>query len=193
MRLVVVFGPPAVGKMTVGRAMCARSAYRLFHNHTIIEPLLEVFDHGTPAFNTLVDEFRVRVMEEAAAAGTDLVATFVWSLDLPGEAETVRRYVEPYLARGGSLAFVELVAGLGVRLERNSTEHRLDHKRSKRDVAWSDDNVRAMERHTMSTGSGPTRADELLAAYPHLRLDNTELTPEQAADRILAWLARPPR
>ncbi len=46
----MVFGPPAVGKMTVGRAVAARSDFRLFHNHAVIEPLLEVFDYGTPPF-----------------------------------------------------------------------------------------------------------------------------------------------
>ncbi len=77
MRLLVIFGPPAVGKMTVGREVAARSDFRLFHDHAVIEPLLEVFDHGTQAFDTLLHEFRIRVVEEAARCGTDLVSTFV--------------------------------------------------------------------------------------------------------------------
>ena len=76
MRLLVIFGPPAVGKMTVGRAVAARSDFRLFHNHATIEPLLDVFDYGTPPFVTLMTEWRSRVVEEAAAFGTDLVFTF---------------------------------------------------------------------------------------------------------------------
>ena len=57
MRLLVIFGPPSVGKMTVGRAVCARSAFRLLHNHALLEPLLEVFDYGTPPFTRLLGEF----------------------------------------------------------------------------------------------------------------------------------------
>ena len=83
MTLLFVFGPPAVGKMTVGRAVADRSTYRLFHNHHTIEPLLDVFDFGTPPFNRLLGEFRQRVLEEAALADTDLVFTLVWALDLP--------------------------------------------------------------------------------------------------------------
>jgi len=56
-RLVVIFGPPAVGKMTVGRALTAQSRFRLFHNHAVLEPLLEVFDYGTPPFMRLVGEW----------------------------------------------------------------------------------------------------------------------------------------
>jgi hypothetical protein len=61
MRLLVIFGPPAVGKMTVGREVAARSSFRLFHNHASIEPLLEVFGFGVPSFNRLLAEWRRRV------------------------------------------------------------------------------------------------------------------------------------
>ena len=51
--LLLIIGPPAVGKMTVGRAVCARTDFRLFHNHHTIEPLLEIFGFGTPPFIAL--------------------------------------------------------------------------------------------------------------------------------------------
>ena len=47
MKLLLIIGPPAVGKMTVGREIAARSGFRLFHNHHTIEPLVEVFGYGT--------------------------------------------------------------------------------------------------------------------------------------------------
>lgn len=188
-RLLVIFGPPAVGKMTVGREVARRSSFRLFHNHATIEPLLDVFDYGTPAFNTLLDEFRIRIVEEAAASGTDLVATFVWALELSEDVATVERYIAPYVEAGGEVAFVELYAGLETRLERNRTEHRLAEKKSKRDVEWSDGNVRELERHVLNSGgAGASPADRVLARHRHLRLDNTDLSPDQAAEQILAWL-----
>jgi hypothetical protein len=177
--------------MTVGRAVAARSTFRLFHNHATIEPLLEVFDYGTPPFMTLMGEWRRRVFEEAAAHGTDLLFTFVWGLELEGDALLVTQLIAPYVDRGADVAFVELAADLDTRLVRNRSEHRLAEKRSKRDVAWSDGNVRALETHVMNTD--PDRdpslpGERLIAAYPHLRLDNSHLTPDEAADRILTWL-----
>ena len=67
--------------MTVGRAVCAHSRFRLFDNRMTIEPIAETFGHGTPQFNRLHDEFRRRVFEEAVAADLDLVFTYVWALD----------------------------------------------------------------------------------------------------------------
>ena len=191
MRLLVIFGPPSVGKMTVGRAVAARRDFRLFHNYAVLEPVLEVFDYGTEPFNRLLGEFRGRVIEEAAASGTDLVLTYVWGLELEEDARWVAARTAPYVDRGAEVAFVELCADLDTRLQRNRTEHRLTEKRSKRDVEWSDDNVRELEQHVMNTGGdpdAPTPGERLLAEHRHLRIDNTALSADEVAEQILAWL-----
>jgi hypothetical protein len=188
--LLFVFGPPAVGKMTVGRAIADASDFRLFHNHHVIEPLLDVFDFEAPAFQTLMGEFRQRVLEEAAAADIDLVFTLVWALDLAEDADGVRRHLAPFVEAGRRIALVELYSDLDTRLERNRTELRLSEKKSKRDVAWSDDNVRGLERYQMNTGI-PSPADDVIAVYPYLRVDNTDRSPEDVAADVLAWLAAP--
>jgi hypothetical protein len=187
--LLLITGPPAVGKMTVGRALCARSDFRLFHNHHTIEPLLEIFGFGTPPFTVLNDEFRRRVIEEAAAHDLRLVFTFVWPVDDAGDAEVVRSYLAPYADRGMPVSFVELYAGLETRLVRNVQGDRIAAKPSKSDLTWSDAHVRDAERLRMNTDPAvPSPADDLLAAYRHLRLDNGDLTPDACAERILAWL-----
>lgn len=191
-RLLVIFGPPSVGKMTVGRAVTQLSDFRLFHNHAVLEPLLDVFDYGTPPFARLLGEFRRRTIAEAAAAGVDLVLTYAWALELEEDAREVDDYVRPYVDAGASVAFVELYAGLETRLARNRTELRLAEKRSKRDVDWSDDNVRELDQHVLNTGldpdAAPTPGDQYLARHRHLRLDNTDATPEDVARQVLAWL-----
>lgn len=190
--LLLITGPPAVGKMTVGRAVCAASDFRLFHNHHTIEPLIEIFGFGTPAFTVLNGEFRRRVIEEAAASGTRLVFTLVWNVELQEDADEVRRLMAPYVEAGLPVSWVELYADLETRLERNVGESRIAEKRSKRDLAWSDAHVRELESaYVMNTRPGhPTPADALLADVAHLRLDNSDLTPEQAAARIVEWLGR---
>jgi hypothetical protein len=192
MTLLVVFGPPAVGKMTVGRAIADASDFRLFHNHHTIEPLLDVFDYGTPPFNKLLGLFRQAVLDEAAAHDTNLVFTLVLDLDDAQDLQGVRTHLAPFVDAGRRIAFVELTSGLDVRLDRNRTEYRLAEKKSKRDLEWSDANVRDMERYVMNTDwvtGRPTAADAMLSEHPHLRIDNTDLTPEQVAAQVLGWLA----
>src|SRR5215208_7559560 len=100
--LLLLFGPPAVGKMTVGRAIAEASGFRLLHNHATIEPVLEVFDYGTLSFHRLLEDFRLRLLDEVAAADTDLVFTCVWALDVLHDTEAVRRYIEPFVRRASA-------------------------------------------------------------------------------------------
>jgi hypothetical protein len=188
--LLLITGPPAVGKMTVGRAVAARSDYRLFHNHHTIEPLLEIFGHGTRAFSLLNDEFRLRVLQEAAADGLRLVFTFAWWVDDRGDTEVVESYLTPYLAAGLPVRFVELYAGLPTRLARNVGADRIAAKPSKADLAWSDAHVRELdERNRMNTDPDrPSAADDLLGRHPHLRVDTEGRTADDVATEVLHWV-----
>lgn len=186
----MIIGPPAVGKMTVGRRVAERSDFRLFHNHHTIEPLAEVFGWGSPAFDALKDDLRIRVIDAAAEHGVRLVFTFVWPVDVEEDAAVVRRYLAPYVDRGLRVSFVELYAALETRLVRNVQADRISAKPSKSDLAWSDAHVRESdEKYRLNTDpERPGPADEVIAAHRHLRIDNTDLAPEETAARILTWL-----
>ena len=81
MNFVVIFGPPAVGKMTVGSELAQITGFKLFHNHTTIDLVLNFFPFGHPQFGKLVGEFRRRIFEEVAASDlAGLIFTYVWAL-----------------------------------------------------------------------------------------------------------------
>jgi hypothetical protein len=82
MRLVILFGPPAVGKMTVGYALERLTGLRLFHNHMTVDLALRFFEFGQPPFLRLVSGLRTLVFEEVAASDLPgLIFTYVWALD----------------------------------------------------------------------------------------------------------------
>lgn len=191
MHLVTIFGPSAVGKMTVGCEVARLTPYRLFHNHATIEPLLGVFDWGTPAFETLKLEFRRRVVEEAIASGMPgLVTTYVWALDDPDDTASVEALVSPVVEAGGRVDFVELWSLQATRLAREGTPLRLEAKASKRDVDWARGNLREMDAaYRLSTG--PDQPFPLADRFAHHRVDNDDLTPAQAAARVVELLDLP--
>ena len=43
MKLVLIVGAGAVGKMTVGQELMKITNLRLFHNHMMIEPVIDIF------------------------------------------------------------------------------------------------------------------------------------------------------
>jgi len=189
MELVILFGPPAVGKMAVGMELERITGMRLFHNHMSIDLALRFFEFGEPAFQRLVAEFRTRIFEEVAASNLPgLIFTFVWSLDDPRDRAFIDRTCGIFEARGAGVRFVELAASLDERLRRNETELRLAEKRSKRDLEQSRANLLALEgEHRLNTDGD--------FFYPErwLRIDNTHLPPDAVARQIADALGLPRR
>jgi len=179
MDFVIIFGPPAVGKMTVGLELQKLTGLKLFHNHMTIELVRNFFDWGTPQFK-LVSEFRQRIFEEVATSNLPgLIFTYVWAFDLPKEKDYIDKCCAPFRAQGAKIHFVELEADLNVRLTRNKTEFRLQQKPSKRDLAQSETLLlKHVEEHTMnSTG-------EFFYPESHLRINNTKLSARKVARMI---------
>ncbi|UMP04528.1 hypothetical protein [Amycolatopsis sp. EV170708-02-1] len=83
--------------------------------------------------------------------------------------------------------FVELYADLDERLERNTTELRLDRKPSKRDLGFSRANLLELNRdYVMNTdGARRAHAEDLIERHDHVRIDNTRSTPAETAALIL--------
>ncbi|MDX6325488.1 MAG: hypothetical protein QOK15_1842 [Nocardioidaceae bacterium] len=188
MELVILFGPPAVGKMTVGHELCKLTGFKLLHNHMTVDPVLEIFPFGSPPFLRLVGEFRRRILEEAMDAGlTGLVFTYVWGLDLDEDTRLIRSYLDLAASRDSRVRLVELYADQQERLRRNVTEFRLSRKPTHRDRDFSRQILLDFDRdYVLNTGGDiPTRAGDLLAEHGHLRLDNTHLEATDAA-RLIA-------
>ena len=146
MKLVIIFGPPAVGKMTVGQALAKGTGFGLFHNHLTIEPLIKIFPYGSPQFCHLNELFRNEIFDQAA--GSDLpgfIITFVWDLDDPEDREAADQYVSHFKKRNAEIYYVELASSQAERLRRNRTENRLNEKASKRDLEFSERNLLKLE------------------------------------------------
>src|SRR3954470_21519949 len=187
MHLLLIIGPPAVGKMTVGREVARRTGYKLFHNHMSIEPVLDVFDWGTPSFTRVREELRLLVLEEALVSGLPgLIFTFVWAFDVEEDAAAVERLLAPARAAGARIDVVELYADQDTRLAREGTELRLAHKRYKRDVDWARAHLRELDAEHRLTSDG-----DLEHLAPYLRVDNSHLSPADAADEIVRRLGLP--
>ena len=184
--LVLIFGPPAVGKMTVGRALESLTGIPLFHNHMTIDLVLPFFEFDSPPFTRLVRRFREQLFEEVAAHGkAGLIFTYVWAFDIPADVEFVARVKTTFETRGSRVGFVELWTDLETRLERSASPARLAAKPGTRDVAAARDRQREWERSFQLRPNG---------AFPfgdYLSIDTTEISPEDAAARIASHFELP--
>lgn len=186
--LIIICGPQAVGKMTVAESLRDRLRYNMMMNHDSIELSDRIFGFNTPAQREFNGAIREKVFELAVKHNVDLIFTCVFAFDLPEERGYAERLKDLFEQAGGRFFLVELSADLETRLARNETPHRMERKASKRDVAWSRaDLLRGSEKYRLNSAEGETWCEN------HLKIDNTNLTPDEVADRIIAAFHLTPR
>lgn len=91
MKLVIIVGPHAVGKMTLGQELEKRTGLKLFHNHMTIDAVAPFFSYSTPEGRGLVHNIRNLFFEAFASSdAAGYIFTFVWAFSEPSE----KAYIE---------------------------------------------------------------------------------------------------
>jgi hypothetical protein len=182
--VVVIIGPPAVGKMTVGQALAQRTGFPLLHNHVVADMVATFFPVGTPEFTQLNKQITTQLVTELLRAyPAGLILTRTHDFDNPRDAEMMSLLLA-LMTGGGTgsgteFGFVELTAPLDIRLVRNRTENRLAQKPSKRDLVESEARVRRNDSRRFQPPDG-------VLPWPgrRLQIDNSEMLPAEVAARI---------
>lgn len=177
MQLLFLYGLPATGKLTIGRELAALTGYKLFHNHLVLDGLLQIFPFGSQPFIDLRQQLWLSVFDHACRAGLPgLIFTFAPEPSVPATflPETLST-----LERGrGQVVFVELVCPFAELKARVSLPSRLHYEKLADPVLFE-------ELYTAGAfhfASPPT---------PSLTIDTSLCTPAQAATRIVDSLRLP--
>ncbi|MCM3572539.1 AAA family ATPase [Mesobacillus subterraneus] len=180
MKLVLIFGPQAVGKMTVGHELEKITELKLFHNHMTIDLVNPFFDYGTKEGKRLVGLFRQEIFKAMAKSDQyGLIFTYVWAFDMKEDRDYVDQVCQLFESEGGTVYFVELEADLDERLKRNKSPHRLKHKPSKRNLTWSEqDLVQSMDQYRLNSNAGEIEREN------YIRINNTHLSATEVAQQI---------
>ena len=177
MKLVLLVGNGAVGKMTVGQELMKQTGLRLFHNHMTIEPVLEIFGQ----FNTdIIKQMREIIFREFAKSDNyGMIHTIMWAFDCPEDWDYINHVVDIFKENHADIYCVDLGAPRVIRLRRNETPNRLAHKASKRDIEQSRQRVIAMDRqYRFESQPGEIPFEN------YMRIDNSNLAPEVVAAMI---------
>jgi len=159
MPLVIIFGPPAVGKT--------------------LELVNNFYDFGTPDFRRLDKEIRFSIFRSVAASDLEgLIFTFVWAVEEQSDVDYVKSIVEIFETNDGEVFYVELRTDLSERLKRNKGADRIAAKPSKRNIEFSEKNLLASEKYKLNTDEGDLKELEIL------KIDNTHLNAADVAIQI---------
>lgn len=191
MELILIVGPQAVGKMTVGKALESKIDARLLFNHQTIDLFASFLGYGPDTFR-LSELVRLELFKSFTASPdknttSGIIFTVVAGFDQESEFDTLQGWTRLFLKAGGSVYFVELEAELEERLRRNSSDYRLRMKPSKRNTDFSTQELLSSMK-TNRLNSLPGEVERNLPGVHYLRLDTTRLSADETAVQITDWL-----
>ena len=164
-KFVIIVGPQAVGKMTVGQELTKITNLKLLHNHMTIELLTKIFDYSKESY-TKLNEY-------------GLIFTCCFDFDVPEEWETIEKWRNIFKENGGECYFIELETSLDERLKRNKTANRLEHKPSKKDLEWSEaDIIKSNKKHRLNSNPNEIPFEN------YYIINNTNISAEETAKMI---------
>jgi len=180
MKLLIILGNASVGKMTVGQELTKITDLRLFHNHVMIEPVLEIFGKFDISITEKLRDVVFREFIKSDLYG--MIFTYMWVFDKETEWAGKRQIdsiCEIFKQVNAEIYCVELVASQEARLRRNISENRLHHKASKRNIEQSN--------QWLIDDDKSYRCESLDGEIPfenYLKIDNTNISPDEVAKMI---------
>ena len=178
-KFVFIFGPQAVGKMTVGQELAKITGLKLFHNHMTID-LLEPLFGFSPEIWRLTHLFRLEIFNSFSKSDQyGMIFTKVWYFNKKEDWENIENICHTVSSQGADIYFVELEVNVEERLKRNTTPHRLEYKPTKRNIEQSEQHLLStIESSRLNSKKGEIEKEN------YLRIDNTYLSPEEVAQLI---------
>ena len=192
--IVVLFGPEASGKMTIGKELEKLANFNLLYNHQIIDLVGNVFNKeniGTlwnfkETHIGLIADLYEKFLKFAIDNNENLVFTITWNFNNEGMKNFFLDIQSYAKQKKVPILFVELFSTLEERLKRNNTPLRLENKVCKRDVKASNELLIACTKELRLNSSRENGEMDCFTNY--LYVDNTYLQPNDVANSILKYI-----
>lgn len=128
----------------------------------------------------MVKVIREEIFKAFASSDNEgLIFTYVCYFDRSEDSEYLEELVKIFRDKNAEICYVELEANVEERLKRNITEHRLNHKPSKRDTERTENEIKkSTTTHRVNSDPGEVKEPN------YLRINNTEISASEAAQQI---------
>jgi hypothetical protein len=179
MKLILLYGPPAVGKLTIAKEIARLTGFKVFHNHLTVNLVAAILPRGTSAYRQLLWDIRYTMFAEAARANLEgLIFTVVYRHD---QEPCIARGVEIVEWFGGKVCFVHVYCRAETVRQRVVREDRKQHGK-----------ITSVERlNELLSHWEPQSTFEAATQWESLSLNTDVLRPIEAAQQVMAHYRLP--
>ena len=129
MNLIIIYGPPAVGKTTVGAELARITGYRFFFNHLTVPAAKAIFPgpkdrSRDESYWELLRRLRLTAIEAAVHSNLDTIFTVAYQGVI--DDEFIADIVGVVESGNGKVCFVQLTAPEEILMERVGNKSRID-------------------------------------------------------------------
>jgi shikimate kinase len=179
MKLLLLYGPPAVGKLTIAKEIARLTGFKVFHAHLTVDLVVSIFPRDTPTYLQLVWDLRCAVFAQAVRAHLDgLIFTTVYGRD---REPFIARSVEVVESCGGEVYFVHLSCQTETLRQRVVREDRKQYGKIT-SVELLNETLRQRE---------PQGLFDAATQWESLSLNTDVLRPVEAAQQVIAHYRLP--
>ena len=170
-KLIIIYGPPAAGKLTVAQALAKKTGYVILHNHATIDLVRSVLPSKSKNQSTVLMKIRKDLLVACVADRVPGVI-YTWVYGYEDDDAEFSELIQLYKKGGGTVHLVHLVPTVDTLLMRVSGKSRRQYRKMKtkqkiRNV------IKAYDMYT----SYPK--------YPSLRIDNSKLSVTKTVTLIM--------
>lgn len=170
MKLVLLYGPPAVGKFTIAEELAKLTGFKNFHNHAILDVVNEIFGFDHPLRRKLEHKIRQMIVVESAIGKIDLIATGVI---VNVNKALYQGMIDAYEKEGGSCVLVKLIA------EKATLDERVIHESRKKKIS----SVKVLDEFF---GEYPESFDQFTDRQ-QLVINTSRISPQATAKKIIEF------
>lgn len=171
MKLIHIYGAPAVGKLTVAKELQKITGYKIFHNHTVLDMIDTVVENDDDKYWNLAKKIRLDILEFAAKQNSENIIKTECYSDKDNR-NYIRKQIRLINKHKGKVCFVYLKASMKT-LEKRVT----DKSRKKYNKLKSVQKLRkSMKKHGL---------DNKIPFVDSLEIDTEKYSAKQAAKIIV--------
>jgi chloramphenicol 3-O-phosphotransferase len=170
MKLIIIYGSEASGKLTIAKELAEKSRLKLFHNHVSIDVGKALFSYGEDPFNELVWKVRLLVFESAAVNNLPGII-FTWAYSHPDFQPLLDRLLETMKPYNVEVHYVFVSCSQEMLEKRVVSPERLEAGKIS-----SIENLHKQQKAKNHVEIPNTDS---------LSLDSTTISPTESADRII--------